>query len=206
MEATVRPLQLACCLDHEFYAVGAFVIDATTAHGFGEVPDHGPGHARQVAQVARLSSGRGHLRRRHDASLGEGRPPPGLSSAAPSPLGGLAWLGKESGCGGGGRESSAPGAGGSASLHCRRSSASQRGLHRPGGRRVPHAPRPHLLLRLSRPEESAGSLLPGVADQGCELRGWGEGARVSGAGRQWPLGPLPGVIEAWKREGGPPTI
>lgn len=34
----------------------------------------------------------------------------------------------------------------------------------------------------------------------------GEGATVSGAGCQLSLGPLPGVIEAWKRGGGPPTI
>lgn len=76
LEAAVGPLELARRLDHELDAIGAFVVDAAPAHGLREVPDHGPGHAGQVAQVARLSPGRGHLCRRHDAAgrpaLGEG--------------------------------------------------------------------------------------------------------------------------------------
>lgn len=56
----VRPLQVSGRLDDELDAIGAFVVDAAPAHRLREVPDHGPWHAGQVAQVTRLSPGGGH--------------------------------------------------------------------------------------------------------------------------------------------------
>ena len=45
-------LQLLGRLEHEVDAVGALVVDAAAADRLREVHYHGPGHARQVAQVA----------------------------------------------------------------------------------------------------------------------------------------------------------
>lgn len=122
-------------------------------------------------------------------ALGKGGPRPGCLRGAFS-SGRTGWLGTESGCGGGtrgGRESSAPGAGGSTSLH-RRRRASPPGLHRRGGGRVQPAPRPHLLLRLSRRETSPGAFFLvrqiGVGSSGPGGRG--RGCPVLAAVASWP--------------------
>lgn len=84
-EAAVRPLQLPRRVDDELHAVGALVVDAAPADGLGEVPDHGPGHAGQVAQVARLPAGSSrHRRRRHVPAPGQRRAPPAPAPAAAS--------------------------------------------------------------------------------------------------------------------------
>lgn len=51
----VHPLHLASRFDDHLDAVGPLVVDAASTHGLGEVVQHGPGGARQVAQVAVLS-------------------------------------------------------------------------------------------------------------------------------------------------------
>lgn len=51
----VRPFHLSGRFDDQLDAVGALVVDATAAHGLGEIVQHGPRHAGQVAQVTVLS-------------------------------------------------------------------------------------------------------------------------------------------------------
>lgn len=50
----VDALQLAGLLQHQLYPVGALVVHAAPAHLLREVVDHGPRHARQIAQVTML--------------------------------------------------------------------------------------------------------------------------------------------------------
>lgn len=213
MKATMRPLQLARGLDHELDAIGTLVVDATAAYGFREVPDHGPGHTRQVAQVAGLSPGRGHLRRRHDASPGEGRPPPGLSPRRlllreDWPAGeGVRQRGKKGGarkfCPRGWRERESP------PPAQRLSAGAPPAERRSSARSSPPPPTAAV--------SSGGELrrlLPGAADPGWKLQARGEGARVLGAGRRWLLAPSPerlvresskGAVSSSLLGGCPPT-
>lgn len=121
-------------------------------------------------------------------ALGKVGPRPGCLRGAFS-SGRTGRLGSESGCGGarGGRESSAPVAGGSASLH-RRRSTSPRGLRHPGSGRIQPAPRPHLLLRLSRPEGSSGAFFLVRRTRAGSSRpgGRGRGCPVPAAVGSWP--------------------
>lgn len=99
-------------------------------------------------------------------------------------------LGRESGSGGrrgGARKFCPRGWRESASLH-RRRCASLRGLHRPSGGRVQPAPRPHLLLRLSRWEGSSGAffLVPRTGAGSSRAGGRGRGCRVLTAVGSWP--------------------
>lgn len=45
----VSPLELPGRLDDELNAVRSFVVDTSPADGLGKIPNHGPGHAGQVA-------------------------------------------------------------------------------------------------------------------------------------------------------------
>ena len=64
LEAACPP-QLPGAVDDELHPVGALVVYAAAANGLGEVPDGGPRHAWQVAQVAGLSPRGGDARGRH---------------------------------------------------------------------------------------------------------------------------------------------
>lgn len=58
----VRALHLARSVQHQLDAVRPLVVDAAPAHGLREVVQHGPRHARQVAQIAVLPLGLLHYR------------------------------------------------------------------------------------------------------------------------------------------------
>lgn len=72
----------------------------------------------------------------------------------------------------------------------------------PGGGRLQPAPRPHLRLRLSGPEGSAGAFfLVRRTRTGSSRPARGEGARVPGAGRRWLLAPSPEWLVSGSSEG-----
>ncbi|TNN41054.1 hypothetical protein EYF80_048765 [Liparis tanakae] len=64
----VGSLELPRGLDHKLDPVRPLVVDTSAANGLGKIPDHGPRHAGQVAQVAGLPPGGGDRRGGHGAT------------------------------------------------------------------------------------------------------------------------------------------
>lgn len=65
----VRPLHLTRRLQDQLDAVGTLVVDTAAADHLGEVVQHGPRHARQVAQVAVLTLTQLHNRHLHHLTV-----------------------------------------------------------------------------------------------------------------------------------------